>query len=251
MNKRVFSMAKEALDGRQLNEAEINLRLQAPLSFLQVGEHLENCLKEHCRDYVKSRTGLNFILFKMAEYKETEGFCKSGAFLNSVSRVCELLENVGKIKDRLSVTEINTFTSEIIDSNPALTKLDKSGAYSINLYWFCRYVLGQFTPKDKSKKHLDQGFFGKKSAEHDSAPWLVELGTNAVLAMVACCAQEGFQVTTVDLRDQLSKFGVVASIEDLTEGNIGKQLRGLGLVVDSPDAEGGMAISFPYRAKDE
>ena len=68
--------------------------------------------------------------------------------------------------------------------------------------------------------------------------------------MVASCNPfANRQVTLTDLQEKMAGFGIKVSVKDLSGGEVGKTMRALGLVVDSPDAEGGMVIKFPYGYK--
>ncbi|MAT09896.1 MAG: hypothetical protein CMM02_02715 [Rhodopirellula sp.] len=249
MNNRIWYLVEHTLsDDYNYDIKEICEHLKRPLNFLSIGEHLENSLREHCRKYVTSRTSLNFVFHQLAAIgEEQKNFCNGTAPLNSIERIKELLAHVKQLRGKISAQDVNKFTAEVKDRYPKLTRLQGSGTYSINLFYFCRYALGQFNPINKEKRHVDQGFWGEKSGNYPAAPWIVSLGSNAILSMVACCSRAGQQATVVDLSNQLLKFGINADVRELSEGKLGKQLRGLGLVVDSPDAEGGMVISLPFK----
>ncbi len=97
----------------------------------------------------------------------------------------------------------------------------------------------------------DQGFYLKKDGRHASAPWIVSLGPVAVMALVHCCVQSGRGPRTVeDLCRHLACYGVEARARDVADGDLGHTLRNLGLVLDSPDAEGGMVLFSPLSKPD-
>ncbi|MDB4558028.1 hypothetical protein N9053_02690 [bacterium] len=47
----------------------------------------------------------------------------------------------------------------------------------------------------------------------------------------------------------MRQFGIKIDIKEINSGRVGKDLRNLGLVVDSPDAEGGMLINDPFGGR--
>ena len=55
--------------------------------------------------------------------------------------------------------------------------------------------------------------------------------------------------TVADLTEQLARYGLEADVQQDKNSNIHKLLRSLGLVVESPDAEGGMVIKSPFKPK--
>jgi hypothetical protein len=66
--------------------------------------------------------------------------------------------------------------------------------------------------------------------------------------MVHCCASSVNGPRTVeDLCLHLGKYGFEIKAQDVPSSEFGKSLRGLGLVIDSPDAEGGMVLVNPFH----
>ena len=50
-----------------------------------------------------------------------------------------------------------------------------------------------------------------------------------------------------DLLDHLGRYGVELDPDNRESSSLVKTLRSLGLVLDSPDAEGGMALVSPFN----
>jgi hypothetical protein len=66
--------------------------------------------------------------------------------------------------------------------------------------------------------------------------------------MVHCTAvQSNGPCTIADLIKQLSFYGLEAEIQQDSNSIFYKLLRSLGLVIESPDAEGGMVINSPFK----
>jgi hypothetical protein len=74
-----------------------------------------------------------------------------------------------------------------------------------------------------------------------------------VLLLVHCCCRRTIgPATTDDLCRHLGEYGITLRADDVTGvGDLGPTLRRMGLVTDSPDAEGGMLIRNPFRNAEE
>ncbi len=69
-----------------------------------------------------------------------------------------------------------------------------------------------------------------------------------ILAIVYACSCEGRGIRTVeDLCEHLGQYGIRISPDEVAGSKLGKSLRTLGLVLDSPDAEGGMVLLNPFE----
>jgi hypothetical protein len=109
-------------------------------------------------------------------------------------------------------------------------------------------VLGQRQTADQNLRGYDQGYQLKKRAEYASAPWVVSLGPAALLALVHCCLAEAAGPRSVHrLCEHLAWYGMDVDIDDIAKSDLGKKLRMLGLVLDSPDAESGMLLVPPFE----
>jgi hypothetical protein len=97
-------------------------------------------------------------------------------------------------------------------------------------------------------KGYDQGYWLRKNGYHNSAKWIVSSGPVAVLLLVYCCARRTVgPATTDDLCRHLGEYGITVKPDDVTgEADLGPMLRRMGLVTDSPDAEGGMLVRNPF-----
>ena len=93
----------------------------------------------------------------------------------------------------------------------------------------------------------DQGYVLKKKGAHASSPWIVSLGPVAILAIVHC-ALSGISGprSIFRLGQHLAAYGIAVDGRDIARNDLGVQLRMLGLVLDSPDAESGMLLLPPF-----
>jgi len=88
----------------------------------------------------------------------------------------------------------------------------------------------------------------KKRAAYASAPWVVSIGPVSLLAFVHCCLAEVAGPRSVQrLCEHLAWYGVDVDMDNVAKGDLGRELRMLGLVLDSPDAESGMLLIPPFE----
>jgi len=77
---------------------------------------------------------------------------------------------------------------------------------------------------------------------------VVSLGPVSVLALVHACTHNTRKPRTIDnLCQHLSEYGIEIDAQEVTDSMLGQTLRNLGLVLDSPDAEGGMVLINPFE----
>ena len=70
-----------------------------------------------------------------------------------------------------------------------------------------------------------------------------------MLAMVHCCLHAVDGPRSVQrLAFHLGSYGIEFDLHGINDSGLGKQLRMLGLVLDSPDAESGMLLVPPFAA---
>jgi hypothetical protein len=116
-----------------------------------------------------------------------------------------------------------------------------------NLLEFSRHVLGQRQTAVQLLRGYDQGYLLKKKGNSASSPWVVSLGPVAVLALVHCALTGmGGPRSIHRLGSHLAAYGVIVDWKDIPRNDLGHQLRMLGLVLDSPDAESGMLLLPPF-----
>jgi hypothetical protein len=190
--------------------------------------------------YLSARLGLNLLLWHLEE---------AGHGINSLLSAADLaafLRVVGERRQELLDADILGVLATMRDEH-ARTIACKRGIGS-NIVEFCRYVLGQRQAADENLRGFDQGYELKKRADYASAPWVVSLGPVAVLAFVHCCLAEAAGPRSVQrLCEHLAWYGIGVDRDDITKSDLGRKLRMLGLVLDSPDAESGMLLVPPFQ----
>ena len=117
---------------------------------------------------------------------------------------------------------------------------------------FARHVLGQRQVANPVLRGYDQGFSLRKRGTSNSSPWVVGLGPVSVLALVHCSLAGTTGPRSVRrLSQHLAGYGAIVDYRDIATNDLGHQLRMLGLVLDSPDAESGMLLVPPFPTPKE
>ena len=69
----------------------------------------------------------------------------------------------------------------------------------------------------------------------------------AILALVHCCLRDAAGPRSIQrLCKHLAAYGIRVHCDDVNASDLGRRLRMLGLVLDSPDAESGMLLIPPF-----
>lgn len=242
VNDRLWRCVREAIGGSEGGDGE-DLKttiLQGKPSYLVYGAPALPSIKDMASRYLGARLGLNLVLWHLGD---------SGhqiATLSSLSSMGDFLALVRSQRDQLASVDILGEFANVRD-NEARTVSCKRGIGS-NLVEFCRYTLGQRQAADENLRGYDQGYHLKKRGEYKAAPWVVSLGPVALLALVHCCLEEAAGPRSIQrLSEHLSWYGLEVDRDDVAKGDLGRQLRMLGLVLDSPDAESGMLLMPPFE----
>lgn len=212
---------------------------EAPQYMMYGGKALQG-IKDKVSSYLNARLGINTILWSL----ELIGAPYSGN-LSSSEGVTALCKQICQHKAELS--RIGTLeTIADVREQEARALLCKKGIGS-NLLEFARHVLGQRQAAAPLLRGYDQGYILKKKGNSPSSPWIVSLGPVAVLALVHCAlAGMGGARSVHRLGQHLEAYGLTVDKHDIGRNDLGHQLRMLGLVLDSPDAESGMLLLPPF-----
>lgn len=198
-------------------------------------------IKDKVSSYLNARLSINAILWSLNQIGEPY----TGKLSSSIG-VSSLCNHIQKHRQKL----INLGTQESITDlreQEARALLCKKGIGS-NLLEFSRHVLGQRQTALPLLRGYDQGYILKKKGSTASSPWVVSLGPVAVLALVHCAlAGMGGPRSIHRLGLHLEAYGITVDKHDIARNDLGHQLRMLGLVLDSPDAESGMLLLPPFR----
>jgi hypothetical protein len=210
------------------------------LQYMTYGGKALMVFKDLASSYLQARLGINAILWSLQDIGKpwAGGLSTSG----DVAAFCAHLRKHREVLARAGVAQTISDTLE----NEARALLCKKGIGS-NLMEFARHCLGQRKTASPLLRGYDQGYVLRKRGSSASSPWVVSLGPVSVLALTHCAlAGMGGPRSIHRLVQHLAAYGVAVDRNDISGSDLGHQLRMLGLVLDSPDAESGMLLLPPF-----
>jgi hypothetical protein len=209
-------------------------------SFWRFGQVATGAINDLATNFLKSRAALNLFLYLVKDSYPEISKC-----LQTPDCFVAFLAWVSENRKDPSLIQFRTLFEELLEDEQRAIS-GKKGIAS-NVREFIRHVLGQRQTAEPCLDNYDQGYFLGKRGTHRSAPWVVSLGPVAVLAIVHACTHEAKTPRTIDdLCCHLARYGLEVRPQDVPESRLGTTLRNLGLVLDSPDAEGGMVVKNPF-----
>jgi hypothetical protein len=208
------------------------------LTYLNYGTSAVSELKDRTSKYLRARLGINAILWTL----EDAGKAYEGN-LSCASDFAALGDLIRQ--NRRGVSDVMEIVNDIADRE-ARTLLCRKGIGS-NVMEFARHVLYKRQPANPVLRGYDQGYVLRKRGAAKSSPWICSLGPVAVLVLVHCSLYGLPGPRSVHrLAEHMAAYGIVIDHHDITHNDLGHQLRMLGLVLDSPDAESGMLLVPPF-----
>jgi len=244
VNEKLWRTVREILDGQPGPTSEDEVRrkiVNGEARCLAYGNPAVPIIKEYASGYLTARVGLNIALWAL------EGLGTSVKRLSSSGDILEFLTTIVRNREALLEAKVLAIHTEVTDRE-AKAIACKNGIGS-NLIEFAQYTLGQRQTSDESLRGYDQSYFLRKRGEARNAPWVVSLGPVALLAMVHCCLREAAGPRSVQrLGDHLEWYGIQVDLDAMSGSDLGRKLRMLGLVLDSPDAESGMLMIPPFSS---
>lgn len=193
--------------------------------------------------YQRARYGLNLVLFELerSDPKLIERLPLPGTVEQTAQLVSVLATWAASFSGAMGIRER---LAELLEADPSVSACRKG--FTNNLREFWKYGLAKRQPQLARDSEFDQGFWLQKRGTHRSAPWTAVPGPVALsFAAHACSKATGGFATIGDLREHFARYGLGVLQSDFESGPLADRLRGLGLVVDSPDAESGMGVLDP------
>jgi hypothetical protein len=243
VNDKLWRQVRAILDGcdlctqKQVQEQVVS----CTRPYLAYGNPAVPIVRDYASRYLVARLGINLLLWHL------EALGSPVRSLSSCRDLHRLMSEVAVLRPKLQGADFMAQFASIQDEQ-ARTVACKKGIGS-NLVEFGRHILGQRQTANDSLRGYDQGYILRKRGEHAAAPWIVSLGPVAVLALVHCCLREAAGPRSVQrLCQHLGWYGVEVDRDDIAKSDLGRKLRMLGLVLDSPDAESGMLLVPPFEA---
>lgn len=228
-----------------LSDDDLAAELLRDFDAIEIGAHCESILKREVRDFAKSHLFVNAYL-SLLSGEETTSISDSGGLStpDGINRLAGIAQELGVA----SVQSADSIRSQLVDNYPNMMSLKGRKTWTHQLYFALRYGLGQRSASE-ANRHFDQGYWCRKSGPSRSHPWHFEMSPVGVITMVHLVTAAERTATARDLQSKLGEYGISVSLADLSRGSIGMSLRRLGLVTDSPDAEGGMVLRNPFAQR--
>jgi len=243
LNYKVWQAIRRAINsGEHLSHDEVVSKIVTLNGhYVTYGNPSVQIIKDYASRYLVARLGINLVLWELEamgiNIKSIRSCAELGEFLRKVSQKRAELRSAGV---EAQVTELQE------GEKNARTISCKKGIGS-NIVEFARHVLGQRQTANETLRGYDQGYVLRKKADYSSAPWVVSMGPVSILALVHCCLRNAAGPRSIQkLCQHLETYGIHVDLDNVTTGDLGKKLRMLGLVLDSPDAENGMLLVPPF-----
>ncbi len=246
INDVIWKCCNAVLWGEDLSKQKntLNSAFLEPQKFFSYGKPIGSPTRDIASRYLVARLGINLILWSLSEL----GSLSLEKF-NNQGDISTLLELIQRNRDKLIAINIIEKLSEL-KTNEAKAISVKQGIGS-KIVEFSNSSLWQLTANPLQRGY-DQGFFSQKRGSYKSSPWILSLGPVAVLAMVHCCLSEVKGPRSVlRFAEHLKAYGIDLAMDEIANGDLGKKLRMLGLVLDSPDAENGMLLVPPFKYRNQ
>lgn len=240
VHSRTWNCIRSSLDGGGPVGAAATRAAIFPqaFQFLSYGDRALPGIKDRASAFLQARLGMNAALWTLQEVGVSPRPLSSA---EAVAETCESLRSLSAGH----VSAIKELLDEVSERETR-TLLCKKGIGS-NIMEFARHVLGQRQAANPILRGYDQGYILRKRGTSNSSPWVVGLGPVSVLALVHCALTGTSGPRSVRrLSQHLAGYGAIVDHRDIATNDLGHQLRMLGLVLDSPDAESGMLLVPPF-----
>lgn len=241
VNKKCTSMLENALEnGTYPSESKVCAELSQQETFWALDQPTTKTIEETVRGYTQGRCAINLILWLVSE---NDNFDFNKVDLMTPAGIHQTIEYFAENNTNFDYKEYKRRLSDILENDPRVTACKKGS--SKNILEFLTHITRQRQTSEAGLESYDQGYFSRKRRNR----WVVGLGPASLLLMVHCTTTLTNGPCTIgDLVNHLAKYGLEANFHQNNSNYFYKLLRSLGLVIDSPDAEGGMIIISPLHS---
>ena len=243
VHSRIWRCLQEALSGNGPTTASETRQQVFPerFSFLPLSSKPLPAIKDRISRYLNARIGINASLWALEKANVTPA-----DIFGSAEGVLEVCKQIRSNCAEAEATKVRDLVDELADRETR-TLLCRKGIGS-NINEFVTYSLQQRQTANPRLRGYDQGYLLRKRGAYANSPWMVSLGPVAAIALVHCSLSRVAGPRSVHrLAQHLSQYGVTMDHREIPQNELGQQLRMLGLVLDSPDAESGMLLVPPFR----
>jgi len=243
---RTWAILNDALNKKESIKENLKEELfPTQPQYMSYGGKALNSLKDKISSYLAARLGINNLLWSLEEIdKPFKGS------IDNVNGIYELSLHINKNIEQLTSHKTQERFFDLKERESRVLNCKKG--IGSNIFEFIRHVLGQRQTASPLLRGYDQGYFMKKKGGHSSSPWVVSLGPVAIITLVHCSLSEMSGPRSVfRLGQHLAAYGIAVDGRDIARNDLGSQLRMLGLVLDSPDAESGMLLLPPFAQLDK
>ena len=234
-------LLEDALEtGKVLDEKEVAYKLSTDTSFWRLGQRTTKPTKEAARRYIEGRGALNLMLHTL----EQAGLDMSQVSLETSSDIAKTLSYLASQKNKFNFSAYLDNFNQMMENDPRIAECKKGSAK--NVLEFLEHITRQRITSEAGLESYDRGYYVEKRGNYANAPWVSGLGPLSILLMVHCADNRVTGPCTVkDLCHQLARYGIDAEMASKPGESLNRKLREMSIVVDSPDAEGGMVIISP------
>lgn len=249
-NHECFNLMRNVINGEELPTIdEVKDLLGMKQGFWRYGQYSGGTISEAATEFVKARAGINLLLYQMDETLGAEVTSGSLANIDSIYSLLTVFSSP-ESRQKFNIDAFRRNFQEVIETDPRIVSGKKG--ISSNVKEFLQHVLGQRQTAEAGLDSYDQGYYLAKKGSSKSSRWIVSLGPVSVLALVHACTHGARGPRTIDnLCQHLSEYGIEIDAQEVADSMLGQTLRNLGLVLDSPDAEGGMVLINPFELMTE
>jgi hypothetical protein len=228
-------------------EEKLKSQIGMPAPYLRYGQRAMRTIKDSARSFIVARACINLILWNCNDKlsRSDGGQALPPHPLDSIASLSRFCVYLAENRKKFPLKSYHDQVQTAIDADPRVMAC-KRGIGS-NITEFLGHVLHQRQTSEQGMDSYDQGYYLRKHGGGRRAPWVAEIGPVSALTLVHCCTHSFRGPRTVlDLCGHLAGYGLEVTAQDLDETDLGMTLRNLGLVLDSPDAEGGMVLVSPF-----
>jgi hypothetical protein len=244
VQSRMWQCVSHALDAKgPAGEEEAREALfPARPQYMAYGAKAQPGFKDGFSAYLGARLGINVVLWSLVKAGVPyEGDMSSS---NGIAALCQHVRD-----NRAALSALGTRQAFLDIREREARAMNCKKGIGANMVEFARHVLGQRDPAEPLLRGYDQGYVLKKKGASAASPWVVSLGPASVLALVHCALAGMSGPRSIHrLGQHLGAYGIAIDRHDIAGNDLGYQLRMLGLVLDSPDAESGMLLLPPFTS---